>query len=356
MLDRPAIAEPELIDAIRAGYDLPVADLEFLPLGADSGAWTYRATAGSGDGWFVKVRRSVRPAAVRVPQVLASRGFREVEAPLLTAVGDPWLEVGSHVVLVSPFIDASAGHGSGFSERNWEELGVFARRLHASELPPDVAAIMPRETFRPGGVQLARTMQRTIAAAADSGAQRAATDALGARVVEIWREQRPTIERLVRRAAALGRQLRASLSRGVAMPFVPCHADLHLANVLVRPDGGLAIVDWDETMLAPPERDLMFIRGGAVVERVSDASADAFERGYGSARADPVLIAYYRIEWAVHDIADFAEQVLLDPLAGSASRARALDLFVTQFDAGGQVDVAVAADDLIAGGRTATQN
>jgi spectinomycin phosphotransferase len=45
---------------------------------------------------------------------------------------------------------------------------------------------------------------------------------------------------------------------------VLCHADLHTWNVLVDGDGRLWLVDWDEAILAPRERDLMFLVGGIV--------------------------------------------------------------------------------------------
>jgi spectinomycin phosphotransferase len=36
----------------------------------------------------------------------------------------------------------------------------------------------------------------------------------------------------------------------------------HAGNVVVGADNELTIVDWDEPILAPKERDLMFIGGG----------------------------------------------------------------------------------------------
>ncbi len=41
-----------------------------------------------------------------------------------------------------------------------------------------------------------------------------------------------------------------------------CHSDIHGGNVLIAENDALYIVDWDEPIMAPKERDLMFIGGG----------------------------------------------------------------------------------------------
>jgi spectinomycin phosphotransferase len=192
------------------------------------------------------------------------------------------------------------------------------------------------ETFRPVSTELARRVDERIATREVD-----TMDPLAARVARRWTAERATIRRLVDRADELGRRIRDGRA---PRPLVLCHADLHTGNVLLDPDGGLAIVDWDELILAPRERDLMFIRGSAVADVVTDDQADAFERGYGSAGADPLLIAYYRIDWAVQDLAGFANQVLFDATLDPPSRARAAALFVGQFDPGNEVDTAIAAD------------
>jgi spectinomycin phosphotransferase len=131
------------------------------------------------------------------------------------------------------------------------------------------------------------------------------------------------------------------------LPSILCHADLHVGNVLVSPDGSISVVDWDEVTLAPPERDLMFVRGSAVAGRVGDREATAFESGYGSSEANPLLIAWYRVDWAIQDLADFARRVILDPELGTATRTAALALFHSTFEPGGEVDTAVIADGLV---------
>jgi thiamine kinase-like enzyme len=74
--------------------------------------------------------------------------------------------------------------------------------------------------------------------------------------VHAWRAE---IRTLVDRAEALGQWLQAT-----AAPLVLCHADIHTGNVLLDTANNLWIVDWDETMLAPKERDLMFVVGGII--------------------------------------------------------------------------------------------
>jgi spectinomycin phosphotransferase len=80
---------------------------------------------------------------------------------------------------------------------------------------------------------------------------------------------------------------------------------------------------------------------------VTDAQADAFEAGYGPVEIDPVLIAFYRIDWAVQDLAGLAREGLDAPDGTSIDRQRAADLFHGQFRPGDEVDTALAADAAI---------
>ena len=350
MLERPAIADSDLGAALEAGYGITVNELTFTPLGNDSAAWTYRASASDGRRWFVKVRRSIQPAWVLVPQLLAAAGRSDVLAPIVTRDGRPWVEIGRWSVLVYPFVEAPSGLRAAFDLERWRLLGSFAARLHATTLPAGLADLLPREDFRPKRTEMARYVDRHVRRAARGldrdGAAGNRPDELASEVMTFWTAHRPTIASLVRRAEELGAEIRSSAAADPAR-FVPCHADLHIGNVLVV-ENGICVVDWDEVMLAPPERELMFVRGSAVATLTTDAEATAFEDGYGSAAADPTLIAFYRIDWAIQDFADFARRVLLDPDLGEATRRRARDLLVGVFATGGEVDTALAADAALA--------
>ncbi|MDB5056881.1 MAG: aminoglycoside phosphotransferase [Chloroflexi bacterium] len=132
------------------------------------------------------------------------------------------------------------------------------------------------------------------------------------------------------RAEDLGRRL-----AGRALPFVLCHADIHIANVLLDAGGQVWIVDWDETMLAPKERDLMFVLGGGISRSwVGPRDEEVFLQGYGETAVDSQAIAYYRTAWAVSDIGEYGMQVVARPDLGAVSRRAALDTFKGLFQPG----------------------
>jgi spectinomycin phosphotransferase len=100
----------------------------------------------------------------------------------------------------------------------------------------------------------------------------------------------------------------------------------------------MAIVDWDEPILAPRERDLMFIGGGIGGLWNNDQEAGWFYQGYGQAEVDPAALSYYRYERIVVDIAERAEQIF--GMQGSAEeREKALGL-ISQFSPNNVVDIA----------------
>jgi hypothetical protein len=100
------------------------------------------------------------------------------------------------------------------------------------------------------------------------------------------------------------------------------------------------IVDWDEAVLAPRERDLMFVVGGIGHGLVRPHDTERFLRGYGETGIDPRLLAHYRTAWAVQDIAAYGEEVLLTPSLGQETRPAALEGFMDLFEPGNIVDLA----------------
>src|SRR5207248_1483210 len=219
----------------------------------------------------------------------------------------------------------------------WIAYGAILRQVHATALAPDLARLMQHETFVPVGAGMVRELEAHMAGRtfADPAAQALAT---------FWRERRDAIHTLAARAEELGRQLAQT-----APAFVLCHSDIHTANVLLDGGGQVWIVDWDDTVLAPKERDLMFVIGGGISRRlVGPREEERFLQGYGPATVDPLALTYYRYAWAVSDIGAYGAEVFLRPDLGAVTRRAAVDAFMGLFVPGNIVALAFGSDHRVA--------
>jgi spectinomycin phosphotransferase len=318
------LADEQLRASLHTRYGLAVTELTFLPLGHDSSAWVYRVRTTDGTSYFLKVRRRVvNEPRLLVPRYLHDQGVAQVIAPLPTTTQALWTAVDGYALILYPFVEGTSGKDQGMTRSQWIAYGTILRQIHAATLPPDLAQLMPRETFVPEGAGLVRDLEAHLGGRtfADPTAQALAT---------FWHERRDEIHTLVRRAEELGLRLAER-----APAFMLCHADIHTANVLLDAGARVWIVDWDETVLAPKERDLMFVVGGGISDRlVGPREEEWFFQGYGATPLDPLALAYYRYAWAVSDISEFGAQVFFRPDLGEVTKHAAADQFISLFQPG----------------------
>jgi spectinomycin phosphotransferase len=102
----------------------------------------------------------------------------------------------------------------------------------------------------------------------------------------------------------------------------------------------LWIVDWDETMLAPKERDLMFVIKGIATGLVSAQHTTSFLQGYGAATINQRALTYYRYAWALQDMAAYAEDVFFAPDLSDQARRSSVAAFIGLFEPGQIVAIA----------------
>ncbi len=335
------LSDEMLRTSLRERYGLAVADLTFLPLGQDSSAWVYRVGTADGAPYFLKVRRRVtNPPSLLIPHYLHDQGIAQVIAPLPTNTQTLWTEVEGHALILYPFVAGTTGKEHGMTPQQWIDYGAMLRQIHASTLAPDLEQIIQRESFVPAGAGKVRDLEAHIGGRsfADPAAQALAT---------FWRERREDIRTLLQRAEDLGQRFAKT-----APGFVLCHADIHTANVLLDAGGQVWIVDWDDTVLAPKERDLMFVAGGGISSAlVRPREEEWFFRGYGTAAIDPLALAYYRYAWAVGDIGAYGDQVFFRSDLGEVTKRAAVDRFLSLFVPGNIIPLAFASDGLSADGK-----
>lgn len=335
MLEKPDIADSEIVACLRRDYGLNVARLTFLPLGADRDTAVYRAVTDAAD-YFVKLRSGgFDEMTIAVPKLLYDQGIRQVIAPLATISGQLWSSLDDFALTVSPFVDGRDAYDLDLSDEQWIEFGHALRAIHSADIPTVVTERIRREDFSPEWRNRVRRYLQLVE-------QSHVDDPVAAQVAALLRDQREVVERLVGRAEAL-----AAVLRGRSLPFILCHADIHAGNLLISLSGQVYIVDWDTLIRAPKERDLMYPGAGLFGGKRAPADEEAlFYRGYGAAQVDAEALVYYRFERIVEDIAAYCEQLLLTD-AGGQDREIGLEQLTSQFQPGAVIDVAFRAEQAL---------
>jgi len=169
--------------------------------------------------------------------------------------------------------------------------------LHTLNVPPTLLRNVRREAFDASGRNKVKAFLSRLEPTAFA-------DATARETAAFMQARRADLLELVRHAEHFARTL-----PGRALERVVCHADLHAGNLLL--DGtDFYIVDWDDPILAPKERDLMFISGGqGFAGYTPEEEERLFYEGYGQVQVDPVALAYYRFERIVQDVAVYCDEL-----------------------------------------------
>jgi spectinomycin phosphotransferase len=319
VLSKPDISDDTIVSCGKDSFGLHIAEASFIP-SADIDSAVYQITADDRARYLLKLRRAdLDEVAVAVPAYLRAQGILGVMVPITTITNRLWIHAHGFNWMLYPFFDGKNRFEAPLSPAQWIALlGETMRKVHAAILPADLTRRVPHESYSPHN--------RAIVKGLDAQVERLVfDDPVTARLTAFWKTNRTEIMTVVERAEQLAQRMQDR-----ATEFVLCHSDLHAGNVLLGDDNKLAIVDWDNPIMAPKERDLMFVGGG-----IGDAWNDPREKewfysGYGPAEIDLVAIAYYRYERIVADFAAYGEQIFR--MNGPAKdRETGLERFMNQF-------------------------
>jgi spectinomycin phosphotransferase len=336
MLEKPDLRDEDLITCLQNKYDLQVNDVTFLPFGIDVDAAVYRATQTNSTVYFVKLRRGVfNEVTVKLPAFFSERGIRQIIAPLATTTNQLWANLGAYKLVLFPFINAKDGYHLKLTERNWLDFGQAMKSIHTMVVPPELRSCIQQETYSPHWRKMTKSLLKQVEG--DTF-----TNPVAAEMAAFLRQKSNDITDLIRRAEHLALALQSKPGN-----FVVCHSDLHAGNVLVSDRHDFYIVDWDNPILAPKERDLMYIGGGQGFIGYSVLEEETlFYKGYGQTRIDPVALAYYRYERIIEDIAAFCQQIIAND-RGAKDQKQALFYLKSNFVANGTLQMAYQSDKTI---------
>jgi spectinomycin phosphotransferase len=332
MREKPDLKDEQIAGLVWDAYGLEINRVEFLPRGADYNAAVYRVVTREPAAYFLKLRKgSFEEISVLVPRFIFDQGIRQILPPLKTKDGRVWASLEPYTCVLYPFIEGSNGFEKSLSDDQWADFGTALHGIHSLVLPPELQERIPHETYSSRWREIVKRIQERVEHSVFE-------DPLAAQMAAFMRIHRNEIRLLAERAGQLGSRLKS-----LPMERILCHSDVHAGNLLLSTDDALYIVDWENPILAPKERDLMFIGAGVGGTWNSVREETLFYQGYGEAEANPVALAYYRHERIVQDIAAYGEQILLS-LEGGSDREQGFQEFTSLFSPGGVVEIAYQTD------------
>lgn len=332
MTERQPFLDPFIINSLNIDYGIEVASLRLLPLGADVNASVYKAQTHDKTSYFVKLKRGHHhDISVAVMQLLHDAGVQHTILPIKTILGQSILHMENYTLIVYPFVDGQDGFSQNLSDDQWFKLGQVLRQVHEIDVPQSLQNRIRKEIYSPKWREAVRSLYGYIEAEPFG-------DEIAIKLLKFMKEHIIAIRRLVDRAEQLGQKLEGQSSK-----LVLCHSDIHGGNVLIDGNNTIYIVDWDDPMMAPKERDLMFIGGGVANVWNKPHEEIAFYRGYGPTEVNSTMLAYYRHERIVEDIAIYGEGLLLSASEGE-NRSEMYKQFIDMFERHGVVDIAFKTD------------
>jgi spectinomycin phosphotransferase len=330
MLEKPDIPDNFIIFHLEKQYGLNVAQFEFLPLGADQGSAVYRVVTNDGTVYFLKLRKGFNEIVVTVPLFLKSQDIDAIIAPLETKSKQCWADVADYKMTLYPFINGKNGFDIEVTDQHKRSLGAALKRIHMAKIPLELKRVIPKENYSSQWRERLKDLQSHVENAIFD-------EPTAAKLTEFMKSKRSEISQIVERTEEFASKLQSK-----PVELVLCHTDVHGGNILIRMDGQppvLYIVDWDNPLLAPKERDLMFIGGGIDTLWKSERDEAVFYEGYGKTSIDFAVMAYYRYERVIEDFVAYGEQLLLSD-EGGADRESAYRRFISNFKPGSTIEIA----------------
>ncbi len=326
------ISNQRIINCLITDYGIEVTTLTFLPLGADLNVSLYKAQAVDRSCYFVKVKHGHHhDISVAIAKLLHEAGIQQIIPPIKTTHGQPIHYIDDCTLIVYPFIDGQNGFSSNLTDDQWVILGKALRQIHEIEVPSSIQNQVRRETYSPQWREIVKQLFTHIEV-------KLIDDEIAMKLIRFMKENTKAIFRLVDRAHELGQKIKSQPTK-----FVLCHSDIHGGNVLIHGNNLIYIVDWDDPIMAPKERDLMFIGGGVANVWNKPREEEFFYKGYGATEVNVAMRAYYRHERIVEDIAVYGQELLLTA-SGGANRQEMFNHFVAMFEPQGVVDIAFKTD------------
>lgn len=329
MLEKPKLKNEKIANCLRDEYGLMVEKISFLPLGADANTAVYQVITSEETAYFVKLRKGeFTEASVTVPNFLSNQGIKQIIPIVRTQKGALWANLSPFKVILYPFVEGHHAFEKGLSHAQWLAFGAALKQFHSANVPLAITNTIQKENFSAQWRDILKMFLERIE-------RETFHEPIAIELADFLKIKKDEMLEIIQRTELFAQTLLKNPPE-----FILCHADIHGWNLLIDKNGALYIVDWDTLLLAPKERDLMFIGAGlGDTGYTVEQEESMFYQGYGQTSINKIALAYYRYERIIEDIAAYCQQIFLSD-EGGEDRNEALKNVKSNFLPNGTIEMA----------------
>ena len=237
---------------------------------------------------------SIPESAFRFAHDLYSEaGITSITHPVATSNGQMRIQVGGFHIALFDLISGTTSEQRKLTERQLERLGELLGRIHQSRTI--IGEYSVREHFEiPFKDRLAAIFNDISKISGNSTKYKTQLKSLLEPHKQKFLQELETLDELQRKV------------RRKNLEFVNCHGEPSPGNVLTSNSGEVYLLDWDDPIFAPKEKDLLFFKD----------NIEPVRKGYSlfskDNNIDQDVMDFYGHLWNLGEIADYGSKILFE--------------------------------------------
>jgi spectinomycin phosphotransferase len=291
------IINKENIHIIESEYNIKIHNAKQLFIGCDKNTFVYRLESDNNKVYFLKIRTGVfNESSINIPYELSQKIGRHIIEPLKTIKDHLYIKMSDYTIILYPFILGKSGREIDLSEKQWAEFGKLLYKIHSFQLSKEIHVIPYEKYNTEYRIKLIEYIQKIN--------EKQTLNDYAKQFSDLLISKQKLINIILKRTEELFDEI-IKMDRNYCL----CHGDIHAGNLFISDNNELYVVDWDTLIMAPKERDLMFIGGGIANKWNTKNEENYFYKGYGRQNnINKIIMAYYRYERIIEDVVEFYDQ------------------------------------------------
>jgi len=316
----------DILKIIEKEYDISIINIEQLNLGVDINSTLYKVHSSDLKKYFIKIRSGeFYEASIEIPYWLSKySGSKNIINPIETKDKRLYVKILDFTLAVFPYIDGKSGWDINLTNDQFIQFGEFMKKLHSCIFPKEYLKNIYTAKYNQEYKNNVKNYFQNI--------ENQSKDNMVIKELEI---NRNTIMDIINFMENTANEIIYEKQK-----ICLCHGDIHAGNILIGSDN-IYIVDWDTIILAPKEKDLMFIGGGIGKKWNTESEIKYFYKGYGQeTEINKTLLKYYRCERIIQDIFYLYNEIISSKTDNKEKKLR-LEIIKQKFEPKDVVEMAL---------------